>query len=60
MPFNVRSRSRVRLYDFARGVPDRVFNRRKAHHATNFGEDRSKAKIDLIVRAGHNTAPPKA
>jgi Ti-type conjugative transfer relaxase TraA len=35
-------------YDFARGVPDRAFNRYQAHHAIHFGEHRAKAKEDLI------------
>src|SRR5271170_7168860 len=35
-------------YDFARGAPDRAFNRYQAHHAIHFGETRSAAKEDLI------------
>jgi ATP-dependent exoDNAse (exonuclease V) alpha subunit len=35
-------------YDFARGAPDRAFNRYQAHHAIHFGETRSDAKEDLI------------
>jgi len=35
-------------YDFARGAPDRAFNRYQAHHAIHFGENRDTAKEDLI------------
>jgi Ti-type conjugative transfer relaxase TraA len=35
-------------YDFARGAPDRAFNRYQAHGAIHFGEDRGKAKEELI------------
>jgi ATP-dependent exoDNAse (exonuclease V) alpha subunit len=35
-------------YDFARGAPDRAFNRYQAHHAIHFGETQSEAKEDLI------------
>ena len=35
-------------YDFARGAPDRAFNRYQAHHAIHFGETRSNAKEELI------------
>jgi Ti-type conjugative transfer relaxase TraA len=35
-------------YDFARGAPDRAFNRYQAHHAIHFGETRGNAKEDLI------------
>ena len=45
-------------YDFARGAPDRAFNRYQAHHAIHFGETRGNAKDDLIkdwteYRAAH-------
>jgi Ti-type conjugative transfer relaxase TraA len=35
-------------YDFARGAPDRAFNRYQAHHAIHFGETRGNAKEELI------------
>jgi Ti-type conjugative transfer relaxase TraA len=35
-------------YDFARGAPDRAFNRYQAHHAIHFGENRGRAKENLI------------
>jgi Ti-type conjugative transfer relaxase TraA len=34
--------------DFARGAPDRAFNRYQAHGAIHFAEDRKQAKEDLI------------
>ena len=35
-------------YDFARGAPDRAFNRYQAHGAIHFAEDRKQAKDDLV------------
>ena len=44
-------------YDFARGAPDRAFNRYQAHGAIHFGENRSQAKEDLIKGwAAHRAA----
>ncbi|HTT76560.1 MAG TPA: Ti-type conjugative transfer relaxase TraA [Candidatus Binataceae bacterium] len=45
-------------HDFARGAPDRAFNRYQAHGAIHLAEDRKQAKEDLIkgwaeYRAAH-------
>src|SRR5271168_2478823 len=47
-------------YDFARGAPDRAFNRYQAHHAIHFGETRSAAKEDLIQSWSDYRAAPGA
>jgi Ti-type conjugative transfer relaxase TraA len=47
-------------YDFARGAPDRAFNRYQAHHAIHFGETRSAAKEDLIQSWAEYRAAPGA
>jgi Ti-type conjugative transfer relaxase TraA len=47
-------------YDFARGAPDRAFNRYQAHHAIHFGENRIRAKEDLIKGWAEYRAAPGA